>query len=111
MERCCHQSNAFVWSSCKYNTGSRYIRSGFGNSDLAVKANNHFGIKCHDWKGESFLKDDDKRNECFRKYKNAAQSFEDHSHFLTGRSRYAFLFDLDVTDYKGWSKGDRKSVV
>jgi len=81
------------------------LESGFGNSDLAVKANNHFGIKCHDWKGESFLKDDDKRNECFRKYKNAAQSFEDHSHFLTGRSRYAFLFDLDVTDYKGWAKG------
>src|SRR5690554_2510023 len=81
------------------------LESGFGNSDLAVKANNHFGIKCHDWKGESFLKDDDKRNECFRKYKNAAQSFEDHSHFLTGRSRYAFLFDLDVTNYKGWAKG------
>src|SRR5690554_7942130 len=49
------------------------LESGFGNSDLAVKANNHFGIKCHDWKGESFLKDDDKRNECFRKYKNRSE--------------------------------------
>lgn len=85
------------------------LESGFGNSKLAVQANNHFGIKCHDWTGETFLKDDDKRNECFRKYKSAAHSFEDHSQFLTGRSRYAFLFDLDQTDYKGWAKGLKKA--
>ena len=81
------------------------LESGFGNSLLAVKANNHFGIKCHDWTGETFLKDDDKRNECFRKYDNAAQSFEDHSSFLTSRSRYASLFELEITDYKYWAKG------
>ncbi|HLV41854.1 MAG TPA: glucosaminidase domain-containing protein [Brumimicrobium sp.] len=81
------------------------LESGFGNSKLAVKANNHFGIKCHDWKGETFLKDDDKRNECFRKYNDAMQSFEDHSLFLTTRSRYASLFELESTDYKAWAKG------
>jgi len=85
------------------------LESGFGNSKLAVQANNHFGIKCHDWTGETFLKDDDKRNECFRKYKSAAHSFEDHSQFLTGRSRYAFLFELDQTDYKSWAKGLKKA--
>lgn len=81
------------------------LESGFGNSKLATQANNHFGIKCHDWKGDTFLKDDDTRNECFRKYKDAAQSFEDHSQFLTSRSRYASLFELKATDYKGWAKG------
>ncbi|PWH86083.1 glucosaminidase domain-containing protein [Brumimicrobium oceani] len=81
------------------------LESGFGNSALAVQANNHFGIKCHDWKGETFLKDDDKKNECFRKYDDAAQSYQDHSLFLTTRSRYSFLFELDITDYKSWAKG------
>ena len=81
------------------------LESGFGNSKLAIQANNHFGIKCHDWNGETFLKDDDKRNECFRKYNDAAQSFEDHSNFLTSRSRYSELFELKPTDYKGWAKG------
>ena len=81
------------------------LESGFGNSNLALEANNHFGIKCHDWKGETFLKDDDQRNECFRKYNDAAQSFEDHSNFLTGRSRYSSLFELETTDYKAWAKG------
>lgn len=81
------------------------LESGFGNSVLAVNANNHFGIKCHDWKGETFLKDDDKKNECFRKYDYAAQSYQDHSLFLTSRSRYAFLFELEITDYKSWAKG------
>src|SRR5690554_6339330 len=81
------------------------LESGFGNSVLAVEANNHFGIKCHDWKGETFLKDDDKKNECFRKYDDAAQSYQDHSLFLTSRSRYAFLFELEITDYKSWAKG------
>lgn len=82
------------------------LESGDGNSTLAVKANNHFGIKCHDgWKGRKFKHDDDKRNECFRKYDNVYDSFTDHSLFLTGRSRYASLFDLPVTDYKGWAHG------
>jgi LysM repeat protein len=85
------------------------LESGFGNSKLAREGNNHFGIKCHDWSGETIHKDDDKKNECFRKYENAMASFEDHSVFLTTRNRYAFLFDLKPTDYKGWAKGLRKA--
>lgn len=85
------------------------LESGYGNSTLAVRANNHFGIKCHDWKGKKFYQDDDAKNECFRKYKSAAESFQDHSEFLTSRSRYADLFELKITDYKGWAKGLKKA--
>lgn len=85
------------------------LESGFGNSKLAREGNNHFGIKCHDWNGETITKDDDKKNECFRKYENAMASFEDHSVFLTTRNRYAFLFDLKPTDHKGWAKGLKKA--
>jgi LysM repeat protein len=81
------------------------LESGHGKSKLAVRANNHFGIKCNGWKGGTFYHDDDMPNECFRKYGSASVSFEDHSTFLTGRSRYASLFDLDITDYKGWARG------
>lgn len=81
------------------------LESGSGNSDLARLANNHFGIKCHDWKGETMYKDDDKKNECFRKYGSAEQSFSDHSDFLTKRQRYSDLFMLEITDYKSWAKG------
>lgn len=82
------------------------LESGDGNSTLAVKANNHFGIKCHDtWIGRKFRHDDDEKNECFRRYDNPYDSYTDHSHFLTSRSRYASLFDLPVTDYKGWAHG------
>jgi hypothetical protein len=80
------------------------LESGDGNSKLAREANNHFGIKCHDWTGKKVYHDDDARNECFRKYRTAHESFEDHSIFLK-RSRYAFLFDYKVTDYKSWAKG------
>jgi len=81
------------------------LESASGDSDLAIKANNHFGIKCHkDWTGKKFYKDDDKKNECFRVYDNAEASFEDHSIFLK-RDRYASLFLLDVKDYKGWANG------
>ena len=84
------------------------LESGFGKSELATGANNHFGIKCHsDWAGESVRYDDDKRNECFRKYPDAAQSFEDHSVFLK-KSRYDALFALKITNYKGWAKGLQK---
>lgn len=81
------------------------LESGHGKSKLAVRANNHFGIKCNGWKGETFYQDDDRPNECFRKYESASASYEDHSMFLTTRSRYAGLFELDITDYKGWAKG------
>ncbi|KJS07588.1 MAG: hypothetical protein VR77_00775 [Flavobacteriales bacterium BRH_c54] len=86
------------------------LESGDGNSPLAMYANNHFGIKCHSgWKGKTMHIDDDAKNECFRKYKSVYESFEDHSDFLTSRSRYAFLFELKVTDYKGWAKGLKKA--
>lgn len=86
------------------------IESRSGKSDLAIKANNHFGIKCHnEWDGKTFIMDDDTRNECFRQYKTAEQSFEDHSQFLTSRDRYAFLFEYDATDYKRWAKGLQKA--
>ncbi len=85
------------------------LESSCGNSILAKKANNHFGIKCHDWTGPSILIDDDKRNECFRKYRNAYHSFKDHSNFLRTRSRYAFLFKYSSTDYKRWAKGLKKA--
>ncbi|MCZ4409360.1 glucosaminidase domain-containing protein [Cryomorphaceae bacterium 1068] len=84
------------------------LESGDGNSELARDANNHFGIKCHDWQGKKVYHDDDKRNECFRKYRSAQESFDDHSVFLQ-RSRYSFLFDYKVTDYKSWAKGLKKA--
>ncbi|MBQ1218542.1 MAG: glucosaminidase domain-containing protein [Bacteroidales bacterium] len=82
------------------------LESGNGNSSLAVKANNHFGIKCHtSWKGKTYRHDDDKRRECFRKYNSAVESYEDHSIFLSTGKRYASLFDLKITDYKAWAHG------
>ena len=82
------------------------IESGAGKSEMAVKANNHFGIKCHDgWDGATFKQDDDAPSECFRKYKSADESYRDHSIFLTQRSRYAPLFKLDIYDYKAWANG------
>ncbi|MFP4662845.1 MAG: glucosaminidase domain-containing protein [Bacteroidales bacterium] len=86
------------------------LESGSGNSQLAVEAKNHFGIKCHsDWIGEKIYHDDDADQECFRKYKNAYESFKDHSEFLMKYSRYAFLFDLEPTDYVGWARGLKKA--
>ena len=81
------------------------LESSNGNSKLAVKGNNHFGIKCHNWEGKKIYVDDDKKNECFRRYDNALASFEDHSLFLKKYNRYAFLFDYKITDYKSWAKG------
>ena len=83
------------------------LESDAGNSALAMYANNHFGIKCHgdDWKGETYIQDDDKKDECFRKYKLAEESYDNHSEFLKSKGRYAFLFELRKTDYKGWAEG------
>lgn len=81
------------------------LESGNGNSELAKTANNHFGIKCHDWTGDKIYLDDDAKGECFRKYRDAADSYKDHSLFLTGRSRYAKLFTYETDDYKSWAKG------
>lgn len=86
------------------------LESGNGRSELTRKANNHFGIKCHKgWKGKKVYHDDDKRNECFRKYDNPVGSFNDHSLFLTSRSRYASLFDLREDNYKAWARGLKKA--
>ena len=81
------------------------FESGAGGSELARKGNNHFGIKCNGWSGRKVYHDDDERNECFRAYDSAYESFEDHSRFLVGSQRYRSLFSLKVTDYKGWAKG------
>lgn len=85
------------------------LESASGKGRLAVKANNHFGIKCHGWTGAKIYHDDDRSQECFRKYKEAKSSYEDHSKFLTGRGRYADLFKLKQDDYKGWAKGLKKA--
>ncbi len=81
-----------------------------GNSDLVRRSNNHFGIKCKNtWKGPSVSHDDDAPGECFRKYESAEDSYRDHSNFLKGSSRYAFLFELDPLDYKSWAHGLKKA--
>lgn len=81
------------------------LESSAGQSELAVKANNHFGIKCAgDWVGRTYTHDDETKNECFRQYASAADSYEDHSLFLQ-RKRYESLFALPLADYKGWAHG------
>jgi len=82
------------------------LESGAGKSEMAKESNNHFGIKCHNnWNGETAYFFDDGMNSCFRKYDKVADSYEDHSLFLVQGQRYASLFKLDVTDYKGWARG------
>lgn len=85
------------------------LESGFGNSELAVRANNHFGIKCHGWPGRGYRYDDDAPRECFRLYDNPIQSYLDHSDFLLSRERYDFLFDLNPMDYRAWAHGLRRA--
>jgi len=86
------------------------IESNLGRSSLAREANNHFGIKCHNgWTGPTIRHHDDRRNDCFRKYPRPEDSFYDHSDFLVSGSRYDFLFDLPVTDYKGWARGLKRA--
>ena len=85
------------------------LESGSGMSTLARKSNNHFGIKCHGWKGRKVYHDDDAKGECFRAYDHAEESFRDHSDFLRYRDRYKFLFDYRTTDYKAWARGLKKA--
>lgn len=86
------------------------LESGNGRSTLASKSNNHFGIKCHKgWTGMRVYHDDDKAQECFRKYRYVSSSYADHSKFLTTRRRYAFLFKIKKTNYKAWAKGLKKA--
>jgi hypothetical protein len=85
------------------------LESQNGNSDLASKSNNHFGIKCHSsWNGDKVFHDDDEKQECFRKYDKVKESYYDHSVFLKGR-RYQFLYDIPIDNYKGWAKGLKKA--
>ena len=106
------------WSSVAVEQMNRYripasitlaqglLESGAGRSELAREGNNHFGIKCHNgWTGPTVYKDDDQRNDCFRSYKTARESYEDHSRFLVNGRRYQSLFSLKMTDYKGWARG------
>lgn len=81
------------------------FESAAGRSNLTRSGNNHFGIKCHGWTGKRTYHDDDAAGECFRAYENARQSYEDHSRFLATQSRYARLFSLKRTDYRGWARG------
>lgn len=86
------------------------FESAAGQSQLSLRSNNHFGIKCGTgWSGRVTYHDDDARGECFRVYSSVRESFEDHSKFLRNRSRYAFLFQLRKTDYKGWATGLKKA--
>ena len=80
------------------------FESACGKSRLATEGNNHFGIKCHEWDGDTILVDDDELQECFRKYASVEDSYNDHSLFLTNRKRYANLFQLDIMDYKSWAR-------
>ena len=86
------------------------LESGVGFGRLAVEGNNHFGIKCHrGWNGGKMYHDDDAKGECFRTYDDPAESYRDHSIFLSGRQRYAFLFKLNKKDYIAWAKGLKKA--
>ena len=86
------------------------LESSNGESMLATKANNHFGIKCHSsWQGDRVFHDDDEKGECFRKYNNVEDSYRDHSLFLANSSRYSFLFDIPIKNYKSWAKGLKKA--
>ncbi len=86
------------------------FESNCGESYLAKKSNNHFGIKCHtEWGGDTIVKSDDTLNECFRKYNSIDDSYTDHSMFLRSRARYSNLFKLSASDYKGWCFGLKTS--
>ncbi len=86
------------------------LESGSGNSILARKANNHFGIKCHNgWTGPTIHVADDTKRDCFRKYKSPEASYRDHSKFLSKGKRYAFLFKYPITDYRSWAYGLKRA--
>ncbi len=85
------------------------LESRYGQSELTVKSKNHFGIKCHKWKGKKVYHNDDAKGECFRKYDYDANSYRDHSLFLANSYRYQKLFTYNIDDYKSWAKGLRKA--
>ena len=86
------------------------LESNSGESTLAKKHNNHFGIKCKsDWTGAKAYQDDDAKQECFRAYETAEVSFKDHSNFLKNRPNYVDLFLLDPVDDTAWAYGLKKA--
>lgn len=85
------------------------LESGAGRGRLVLLGNNHFGIKCHGWKGRTVTHDDDEKGECFRAYDSALESYEDHCRFLRDRPRYKSLFSLDRYDYRGWAHGLKRA--
>ncbi len=90
--------------------GQAILESNHGNSELALKSRNHFGIKCHSsWKKRKYKHDDDEKQECFRKYPSPKKSFIDHSEFLINNKRYNFLFSINPPDYKAWAYGLKKA--
>jgi len=104
-----------IWQMRKYGIpasitlAQAILESSSGNSELARVAKNHFGIKCNNnWNGKTYLKDDERKNECFRMYKNESESFKDHAEFLK-RDRYASLFTIDNNDYIEWARGLKKA--
>lgn len=84
------------------------LESGYGNSRMARMANNHFGIKCLGWKGEGYYQQSSQKS-CYRKYRDSEECFKDHARIISSKERYSFLFDLDITDYRGWARGLRKA--
>ena len=99
-----HQHQYKIPSSITLAQG--LFESGAGNSILTRQSNNHFGIKCNNgWTGPRVFHDDDKKDDCFRKYERAQESYEDHSIFLSRNPRYAALFELNIRDYRGWATG------
>ena len=85
------------------------LESRYGLSVVAIEGKNHFGIKCHNWKGKKMYYDDDRKGECFRVYRNDEESYRDHSDFLRYQDRYKFLFENETTDYKAWAYGLKKA--
>ncbi len=86
------------------------LESGAGKSNLSIRSNNHFGIKCHNgWRGEKVYAADDTPNDCFRKYERVEHSYEDHAQFIANNFRYRELFNLSITDYRGWARGLQKA--
>lgn len=85
------------------------LESSNGESTLAKKENNHFGIKATqswlDGGGKYGLYTDDAPNEKFCSYDSVADSYEHHSRFLAENQRYAGCFALQADDYKGWAQG------
>ena len=82
------------------------LESGFGNSELAMNANNHFGLKCKpEWRGATY----ELGASCYKKYSDAFESYKDHSNHIKSRKWYASLFNLKITDYKSWAFGLKKA--